>query len=110
MDPTAQQARQFPTGATRSDNRDKPDYRGYLSPLVIRRFGAYMLAHQYGGQRASDNWKKGITKDAYLESAWRHFLDWWDGHEAGHVEEETLCALLFNIQGFLHEQLKEQVK
>jgi len=102
-----QTAREFPSGATRSDNKDKPDYRGYLSPLVIRRYGQYMLAHQYGGQRASDNWKKGITKDAYLESAFRHFLDWWDDHEkGGPVSEETLCALLFNVQGYLHEHLK----
>ena len=101
-------ARQFDTGANRSDDRAKPDYEGYLSPLVIRRFGEYMLLHQYSGKRTSDNWQKGIPMDAYMKSAWRHFLAWWDGHRAGHVDEEALCGLLFNVQGYLHESLKRR--
>ena len=112
-----QTARQFATGATRSDDSAKPNYIGYLSPLVIERFGRYMLEHQYGGQRSADNWKKGITKQAYIESLVRHLVSLWLLHE-GYPERvellesiedqkaECLCALLFNVQGYLHDHLK----
>ena len=106
--PVSQQARQFPTGATRSDDTLKPDYEGYLSPLVIERFGQYMLQHSYAGQRTSDNWQKGIPQAAYIKSAWRHFLVWWAGHRGQTTLdiEEALCGLLFNTMGYLHERLK----
>lgn len=103
-------ARVFMTGANRSDDSLKPDYEGYLSPLVIERFGRYMFEHQYGGQRTSDNWQKGIPKEAYIKSGWRHFLTWWKQHRRQDSEvmlEEALCGLLFNVQGYLHELLKE---
>ena len=109
-----QTARKFSTGATRSDDSAKPNYIGYLSPLVIERFGRYMLEHQYGGQRSADNWKKGITRQAYIESMFRHFVHLWGTHELAislemkpHVED-TLCALLFNVQGYLFELLREK--
>ena len=107
--------RHFPSGATRSSEDAKPDYEGFLSPLVIRRFGEYMTAHRRqedGALRASDNWQKGIPRDSYMRSAWRHFLDWWMCHREGLPEdrlEEALCALLFNIQGYLHEHLKRRL-
>jgi len=106
--------RHFETGATRDDDKTKPDYIGYMSPLVKLRFGQYMLAHQTqadGTKRASDNWKRGIPPIEYLRSADRHLLDVWL-HEEGYPElaregrEEALCALLFNVQGYLHEVLK----
>jgi hypothetical protein len=59
----------------------------------------------------NDNWKKGITKDAYIDSAYRHLLDVWMQHEGYKGEdtlENSLCALLFNIQGYLYEVLKEK--
>lgn len=104
--------RKFETGATRDTAEGKPDYMGYMSPLVVRRFGEYMLKHQTqadGALRSSDNWKKGIPLDAYMSSAGRHFVDWWlehEGHESREGLEEALCALLFNVQGYLHELLK----
>lgn len=104
--------REFTTGATRDNDDTKHDYEGFLSPLVIERFGVYMTKHreQADGQvRASDNWQKGIPKDAYMKSAWRHFLDWWKEHRGiGSREglEDALCALFFNVQGYLHEHLK----
>lgn len=108
--------RTFPTGATRDDDETKPDFIGYNSPLVVRRYGEYMLKHQRqadGGMRPADNWKAGIPRDAYLSSLARHFLDLWLAHECGEAEsregiEEALCAILFNAQGYLHEVLKER--
>ena len=105
--------RSFDTGATRDTAEGKPDYEGYLSPRVIERFGQYMMKNQLqsdGTLRKSDNWQKGFPKDVYMKSGWRHFIDWWRLHrsESYLVEamEETLCALMFNVMGYLHEHIK----
>jgi hypothetical protein len=108
--------RTFETGATRDTDLGKYDYEGFLSPLVIERFGQYMHKHrtQADGQlRDSDNWQKGITLEAYMKSLWRHFMDMWLRHRGYHRiaredMEEALCAELFNIQGYLHELLKKR--
>jgi hypothetical protein len=106
--------RTFETGATRDSDIEKLDYEGFLSPLVLERFARYMHAHRIqadGSLRDSDNWQKGIPFDAYMKSAWRHFMEVWREHrtpwtpETSGVVEEALCALLFNIQGYLHELL-----
>ena len=109
--------RTFETGATRDTDSGKHDYRGYLSPLVLRRFGEYMTKHRIqkdGAIRASDNWKKGIPQQEYLSSALRHVIDVWLLHEgydgvATPDIEEALCGLLFNVQGYLHSYLEETV-
>lgn len=104
--------RLFSTGATRDSEEGKSDYEGFLSPLVIERYGEYMNKHRKqsdGSLRASDNWQKGIPRDAYIKSAWRHFMDWWKEHRGlGSREglEDALCAMLFNVSGYLHEHLK----
>lgn len=106
--------RQFETGATRDNDDTKLDYEGFFSPLVLERFAQYMNEHQHqsdGKLRASDNWQKGIPKDVYMKSGFRHFMDWWMQHrglEAREDLENALCALLFNIQGYLYEVLKEK--
>ena len=108
--------REFETGATRSPLGDKPQYEGYLHPLVIKRFGEYMKLHQTdsaGGQREPDNWQKGITKDSYMDSLLRHQVDVWlhhrgCGEEAAEQLEEALCAMMFNVMGYLFEELKEK--
>jgi hypothetical protein len=105
--------RTFETGATRDTDEGKLDYDGFLSPLVLQRFAEYMNKHRKqsdGSLRTSDNWKKGITKDAYMKSAWRHFMDWWSEHQklpSRDGMEEAICALMFNCMGYLHETLKE---
>lgn len=105
--------RKFETGATRDVDHDKYDYEGFLSPLVVERFGEYMHKHRLqadGKLRDSDNWQKGIPLSAYMKSGFRHFMDWWRGHREqysdGHFLEDALCALLFNVQGYLHELLR----
>lgn len=108
--------RTFDTGATRDQDQTKPDYEGYLSPLVIKRFGEYMTKHRVqadGTLRDSDNWQKGIPLDAYMKSGFRHFMDWWTAHRGGtpaEPVEEALCALFFNVQGYLHETLKKPTR
>lgn len=112
--------RKFETGATRDTDAGKNDYEGFFSYLVIEEFGNYMTKHRIqsdGSLRDSDNWQKGIPKTAYIKSSWRHFLDVWAIHRGyKRIDKltgkkitlrEALCALLFNIMGYLHEDLKE---
>lgn len=115
--------RQFDTGATRDTDAGKNDYEGFYSPLVVEAFGDYMTKHRIqadGKLRDSDNWQKGIPKEAYIKSLWRHFLDMWFLHRGyKRIDKQTkeeltmkevLCAILFNVQGYLYEILKEQNK
>lgn len=111
-------SRTFETGATRDTDQGKFDYEGFLSPLVLRRFGEYMHKHRHqsdGKLRDSDNWQKGIPLEVYMKSMWRHFMDLWLHHRnrwqlANEDIEEALCGLMFNIQGYLHEALKHNGK
>jgi hypothetical protein len=113
--------RTFASGATRNLDTNKLDYEGFLSPLVIEAFGKYMHSHRLqkdGTLRSSSNWKAGIPDEVYMKSMWRHFFDVWklySGYEVLSPEdshsvsrEEALCAVLFNVQGMLHELLKEK--
>jgi hypothetical protein len=108
--------RHFETGATRDDEDGKYDYEGFISPLVEKRFAAYMHQHRLqadGKMRSSDNWQKGIDPDAYIKSAARHFMDWRLHHdgfprEANESLEDALCALMFNTMGYLFEVLRLQ--
>ena len=106
--------RVFETGATRDDDEGKIDFEGILSPAVLEAYGRYMLKHSVqadGQKRASDNWQKGIPLDTYIKSAIRHVFEWWTMHRAEvnyppKDVEETLCAVMFNVMGYLHESLK----
>lgn len=108
--------RTFESGATRDTDVGKPDYAGFLSPSALQEFGRYMVKHQVqadGSLRASDNWKKGMPLDAYLRSGVRHVVDLWAAHEANGDLDGRLdlaCAVLFNVQGYIHETLKEREK
>jgi hypothetical protein len=113
------QMRTFAGGATRNLDTNKLDYDGFFCPLVMKRFAEYMHSHRMqkdGTMRAADNWQTGIPYDVYIKSMFRHFMDARllhkgqnplspeDGHEID--IEEALCAVLFNVQGYLHEVLK----
>ena len=104
--------RTFETGATRDLDDSKPDYEAFLSPLVLEAYGRYMHAKRRmadGSLRDGDNWQKGIPQAAYMKSGWRHMMDWWKLHrglKTADPVEDVLCALLFNVMGYLHERLK----
>jgi hypothetical protein len=110
--------RQFDTGATRDTDTDKHDPEAFLSPIVLARFNEYMHRNRKqkdGSYRDGDNWQKGIPRDAYMKSMWRHFLDLWLYHR-GYRERATedietaLCAIMFNAMGYLFEVLREKDK
>lgn len=106
----------FDTGATRDIATDKLDYEGFLSPLVLEAFGTYMHHHRKmldGSLRDSDNWQKGMPLTVYMKCGWRHFFDWWKEHRGLPSREGlvfALLGLLFNVQGYLHETLKNNPK
>jgi hypothetical protein len=106
--------RQFDTGANRNSDEGKLDFEGFLSPLVLEAYAVYMNSNrslENGDVRASDNWQKGIPKDAYMKSMWRHFFDVWKDHRGLETKEDeitNLCGLLFNVSGMLYEKLKEK--
>lgn len=101
--------RVFKTGAVRDNEEGKLDFEGFLSPMVVQRFAEYMNKHRIqadGKTRDSDNWQKGITREAYMKSAWRHFHDWWSEHRGYNSREglnDAICGLLFNAMGYLYE-------
>ena len=110
--------RTFTTGATRDTNTGKHEYDGFNSPLVEQRFAEYMTQHRVqadGSVRPSDNWKKGIPVPEYFHSIHRHFIDLWlhmEGYPTVATEADilnVLSALRFNINGMMHELLKEHI-
>ncbi|PWT80208.1 MAG: hypothetical protein C5B44_05735 [Acidobacteria bacterium] len=115
--------RQFESGATRDSDVEKFDYEGFFSPLVLERRARYMHKHRKqadGKLRDSDNWQRGIPLTAYMKSGFRHFHDWWRFHRTFVLSgkpvsnfcfdliEDSICALMFNCEGYLHELLKKR--
>jgi len=104
--------RKFETGATRDTDANKLDFEGAMSPIALESLVAYMHRHRETSQgpRASDNWQKGMPRDEYMKSMWRHFHEAWKLHRAGVVDdrqlEDALCGVWFNVQGYLHELIK----
>lgn len=109
----------FSTGATRESDLGKLDYEGFISPRAFHTFSTYMHKHRLqadGTLRASDNWQKGIPTERYRKSLVRHLIEYWYTYRGGSLddrserdpqnEEEMLCAILFNVQGLLHEGVK----
>ena len=117
--------REFVTGATRDSEDGKIDYEGFISPVVLERYGQYMHMHRKqadGKLRDSDNWQKHFGENHFavcMKSMWRHFVDLWflhrgykrydkkDGHEI--TKDEAICAILFNCIAYLDKFLKDKL-
>lgn len=104
--------RTFDTGATRDSDKDKFDYEGFLSPIALERYAEYMHENRKqsdGKMRDSDNWQKGIPREQYMKSLFRHFMDLWIIHRGWKRQcigiEDALCAVIFNAMGMLHEHM-----
>ena len=107
--------RKFETGATRNVDTDKYDYEGFFSPLVLERRAAYMHKNRVqadGKLRDADNWQRGIPLSVYMTSAYRHFFSWWKAHRGfptSELIEESICALMFNCEGYLDVILRARL-
>ena len=121
VETSAGEIRKFETGATRDTTKGKLDYRKALSPIVLQRYVQYLNAHRKqpdGSMRDFDNWKQGIPIEAYFEGLGRHDMAAWLLHDGFPAEdnhgqvtlEDTLCAIIFNSIGWLHEILKKKLK
>jgi hypothetical protein len=105
--------RSFDTGATRDTAEGKLDMEGFTHPMVMKQFAKYMNMNrlQSDGQfRDSDNWQKGIPKDAYMKSLRRHHDELWLAHRGFPTTSgmiAALCGIIFNANGYMHEILKE---
>ena len=105
--------RTFETGATRDTDKDKYNYEGFLSSIVVKRYAKFMHKNRLqkdDSLREADNWQAGFTRQSFIDSGWRHFMDWWlhhdgFGEQAEEELEDALCALIFNAMGRLHEEL-----
>lgn len=101
--------RTFPTGATRDVEENKLDWEGFLSPVALWHYAAYMHKHRKqtdGSLRASDNWQRGMSRSSYMKSLIRHVFDLWMEWEQDKDEgimTELLAAIIFNAQGLLYE-------
>lgn len=98
----------------RDSKAGKPHYTRILSPLSMMAYGEYMLRHSImkdGTTRSPDNWKKGMDRADYIDSMVGHAIKAWFAQEIPNWEgdsmKESLCAVMFNAQGRLHELLKE---
>jgi len=114
----------FESGAIRNSDEHKYDFEGFLSPLVLERYGEYMHSHRKqrdGSLRDADNWQKGIPQEKYRKSLVRHLFDLWrawrgDGtvidKDTGKTMDinELCCSVMFNVMGFLHERLKTNLE
>ena len=108
--------REFVSGATRDTDATKPDPEGCYHPLVLKAVSDYMAKHSYlpdGSRRASDNWQAGMPRAVWRKSLERHWLDV-KLHDKGHGDQarepmiDALCAVIFNAQGRLLEELLDR--
>jgi len=97
----------------RDTQDDKPNFLECLSPFALWRYGIYMAkaSKKYGEW----NWHKGIPMESYLKSLERHLhklkMDFKYGHKM-EPDVDHAAAIIFNIQGFMHEQelLRQKIK
>lgn len=113
--------RKFESGATRDTDTGKYDYEAFISPTVLERYGRFMHKNRYqkdGTLRDGDNWQQGIPPNVYVKSLIRHVIEAWGTWRRGPFTTEflipgsmelfldTLCAIMFNTMGLIHEILK----
>lgn len=112
------QMRTFTTGGTRNTNDGKYSYEGFLSPLVLERFAAYMHGHRIqadGKLRAPDNWQRHFGEDHFsvcMDSLLRHVMDMWLAHRglpSREGIENAMMGILFNVQAYADKYYKDQI-
>ena len=101
--------RKFKTGAIRDSEDGKEDYIETISWTAFKRYAQFMTSKK--SKYGAGNFKKGIPIDAYERSLVRHLQKYFaNKYEGGkeELEEDHLCAMLFNVFGIIHEEEYEQ--
>jgi len=102
---------------TRDEDKDKLDFEGFLSPIVLQAYSEYMHKHRIqadGKIRESDNWQKHFGENHFsvcMKSLWRHFMDLWLEHRGFKSREgikDALMGILFNTMAYLDKLLKDE--
>lgn len=101
--------RTFETGAIRDDDSTKESYIETISWSAFKRYAQYMTGKKkkYG----QGNFKKGIPIESYEESMVRNLQKYLaNKYEGGNVEKEEdhLSAIVFNVFGIMHEELRKE--
>jgi len=100
----------------RNNVEGKLDFEGFLSPLVLQKFGEYMHSHRFledGTMRDSDNWQNHFGKNhqsVCMQSLWRHFHDMWLEHRGFKSRdgfEEAMMGALFNLMAIADKHYKD---
>ncbi len=94
----------FGTGAIRDSQEGKEDWIETISWTAMKVYAQYMTSKkkQYG----EGNFKKGIPIESYEKSLVRHLHKYLANKYEGGTEEvdnDHLCAMLFNVIGIIHE-------
>lgn len=93
--------KEFESGMVRDTAEGKIRYHRVAAGPMLRRWGVHL--HK-GNVKYPDiapgvsNWTlaSGLEElQRFRESAWGHFMDWWDGK----LDEDHAAALFFNING-----------
>lgn len=108
----------FETGAMRDLSEDKLDFEGCLTPELLTAYAEFKRITRRmadGTMRDDKNWKKGMPIGGYMKSLWRHMValhaaylsDAMQDEYEGEGEFEAAMAMMFNIQGFVFERIRE---
>lgn len=100
--------REFSTGAIRDNDDTKEDYIETISWSAFKRYAQYMTGKK--SKYGQGNFKKGIPIESYEQSLVRHIQKYMaNKYEGGDVEkdEDHLSAILFNVFGIMHEELRQ---
>jgi hypothetical protein len=109
--------RTFESGANRDAEDGKFDYEGFLSPIVLERFAAYMHENRIlkdGSIRDSDNWQKHFGEQHYdvcMKSLLRHVMDMWMEHRGLSSREgidKAMMGILFNVMAYADKFYKSK--
>lgn len=109
--------RKWKSGGIRDTDEGKIDFRGFLCPVVLKKYGEYMAKHQTqadGKKRESDNWKKGFGDkhfDVCMSSLLRHVHDMWMEHEGEKSRdgiEDAMMGSIFNLIAYANKFYKKK--
>ena len=94
---------EYSTGMKRDVNTNKPRYDLIYTPMLYRWAMLMTRGAEKYGER---NWEKAKTQeeaDRFKESAFRHFMQWFDGLD----DEDHAAAIMFNVAAY--EKIKTEV-